>query len=98
MLSVRKRSWLPANLLLVTLLIAAQSGALAHVFEHEAATPQNPTCAICVTVGQLHASAVDALVTMDVEAFQSCLADADVAIPQSLSSRTARQRGPPPSL
>jgi len=56
MLCVRGKSWLPPNLLLLVLLIGAQSGALTHAFKHQADTLQQQTCAICVTVSQLDSS------------------------------------------
>lgn len=94
----RARSWLPANLLLLAFLAAAQSGALVHAFEHEAGTPQVQGCAVCVTVVQLDTSSVDALVTMNVEACRAFPAVSRQPIPRLLHALTARQRAPPQTL
>lgn len=98
MLTVRKRSWLPAKLLLLLLLTGAQSGALAHAFKHEAGTPQYQACAMCVTVSQLNASCVDSMVATDDENCHSCQPIDEAAILQSLQAPSARQRGPPNAL
>ena len=98
MTPVRRSSWIPANLLLVVLLTGAQSGALAHAFEHDAETLRNQACAICVTVGQLESSCIDALATTDIEGCYSCLPIARTANLKSLHTLVANQRGPPGSL
>ncbi len=98
MKSVRGKSWLPANLLLVILLTGAQSGALAHVFEHDAGTVRNQACAICVTVSQLDSSCIVALATTDIGGCYSCQTIACSAILKSLHTLVANQRGPPRSL
>jgi len=98
MKSVRRKSWLPAELLLVILLTGAQSGALAHAFEHDAGTVQNQACAICVTVSQLDSSCIDALATADIEGCCSCRTITHAASLKSLHTLVANQRGPPSSL
>jgi hypothetical protein len=98
MLCVRNPSWLPANLLLVLLLTGAQSGALAHAFEHDAGTPQYQACASCVMVNQLDASCVDTLVATDIGDCDSCRPDDQAATLESLQAPAARQRGPPCAL
>ena len=98
MIRVRRKSWLAPNLLLVALLIGAQSGALAHAFKHDGDTLQNKTCAICVTVSQLDASCVDAPANTDIEHCHSCQAIALAATFESFHALAARQRGPPDPL
>ncbi len=98
MIRVRRKSWLPSNLLLVLLLIGAQSGALAHAFEHDAGTPQRQACAICVTVSQLDASCVGAPANTDIEHCHACQAVERAATPESSHALVARQRGPPNPL
>lgn len=95
MIPVRKRSWLPANLLLFAMLVTAQSGALAHAFKHEAATPQVQNCAICVTVSQLHASCVPAIGAAETDSYVVS-PPVSQALPHiSLHTLAARQRSPP---
>ena len=98
MIPVSKRSWLPANLLLFAMLVTAQSGALAHAFKHEAATPQVQNCAICITVSQLHASCVPAIGAAETSSYAICPPVSQALPDISLHTRAARQRGPPPSL
>ena len=98
MTSVRGKSWLPANLLLVILLTGAQSGALAHAFEHDSGTLQNQACAICVTVSQLDSGCIDTLATTDIDGCYSCQTSARAATLNSLHTLVANQRGPPRSL
>lgn len=98
MTSVRGKSWLPVNLLLVILLTGAQSGALAHAFEHDKGTLQNQACAICVTVSQLDSACIAALATADIEGCYPCQTIAHAASLRSLHTLAANQRGPPGSI
>ena len=98
MIRVRRKSWQLANLLLVILLTGAQSGVLAHVFEHDAGTPQKQACAICVTVSQLGSSCVDAPVNTDIEHCHACQAIERAATLESFHALVARQRDPPNPL
>ena len=98
MICVRRKSWLPPNLLLVILLIGAQSGALAHAFKHPADTLQLQTCAICVTASQLDLSCVDTPANADLVRCHACQAIAPVRTLESFHALLARQRGPPSPL
>ena len=98
MIRVRRKSWLPSNLLLALLLFGAQSGALAHAFEHDPGSLQNPTCAICVTVSQLDSSCVDtAVIATNVPQYSFEIVE-PAPIVHSIHTLNARQRGPPTSL
>jgi hypothetical protein len=84
--------------MLALLLFGAQSGALAHAFEHDTGSLQNPTCAICVTVSQLDSGCVDiAVVTTNAHQRSSEIVE-QAPIIQSVHTLNARQRGPPTSL
>ena len=98
MIRVRRKSWLPSNLLLALLLFGAQSGALAHAFEHDPGSLQNPACAICVTVSQLDAGCVDIAVITTIAHQHSCDIVEQEPIFRSVHTLNARQRGPPISL
>ncbi|MCH8302777.1 MAG: hypothetical protein IH912_08490 [Proteobacteria bacterium] len=86
------------KLVLMLLLLAAQSGALAHAFAHDAGAPQNQACAICVTVSQLDSSCVNAPSNTDIEPCHSCQTIAHAATLESFHAPLARQRGPPQPL
>ncbi len=98
MICVRRKSWLPPNLLLVVLLIGAQSGALAHAFKHEADTLQQQACAICVTASQLDSSCVDVPADTDIEHCHACQSIEHAIALESFHALVARQRGPPNSF
>ena len=98
MIRVRRKSWLPPNLLLAVLLIAAQSVALAHTFKHQADTLQPQTCAICVTASQLDLSCVDTPANTDLVRCHACQANAPVRTLESFHALLPRQRGPPNPL
>ena len=98
MICVRRNSWLTPNLLLVVLLIGAQSGALAHAFRHQADTLQQQTCAICVTASQLDLSCVDTPAVNDLVRRYSYLAIPQLGALESIHALAARQRGPPSPL
>ncbi len=92
------KTGLAPNLLLALLLVAAQTSALAHAYEHEIGTPQNQACAACVTAGQLASACVDNPAAMAVRAFSSPLNDQTVNSSVSIDALVVRQRGPPATL
>ena len=98
MLCVRRKSWLPPNLLLVVLLFGVQSGALSHAFEHQVDTLQQQICAICVTASQLDASCLDTPANTDLVRCNSYQAISHLRTLESFHALVARQRGPPNPL
>ena len=98
MLKQTGKTWRIANAVLIFLLIAAQNSAIAHTFKHELGTPQDATCASCVTSGQLSAACIDSGVIQDIKPLV-LRHDVDSYLPGSASPvLTIRQRGPPKSL
>lgn len=87
--------WRPANAVLIVLLIAAQTGAIAHAYEHDPGTLQDATCASCVTVNQLSAACVDSGFRHDVEPAGVDHDSATYTPGESIRPLTHRQRGPP---
>ena len=80
---------------MLVLLVAAQTGALAHAYEHDPGTLQDTTCASCVTAGELTSACLDSGVVADIRALHSSL-ETDQQIPiESIATLSARQRGPP---
>jgi hypothetical protein len=89
------KHWKLTSTLLLVLLIAAQTGALAHADEHDPGTLQDTTCASCVSAGELTSACLDSGVAADIKAFHSGL-ETDQRIPiESIATLSARQRGPP---
>ena len=92
------KSWRVASALLLVLQIGAQTGALAHAYEHDPGMLQDTTCASCMTATQLMSTCVDSGAIADIPRVHSRL-EADQQLPsESIQTLTARQRGPPTSL
>jgi hypothetical protein len=82
-------------MLLAALLLAAQSAALAHGYEHAPGSPQNPLCTDCVTANQLAAACVDTPAPAATSLCCSCLQSDQASSRDSAHTLTARQRAPP---
>ena len=94
----RDKARLLHNLLLATILVAAQWGALVHAFEHDIGTPQSQVCTTCVAASQLGFACIDTSVPMEsMPSYQVLHADFVKKI-QSTHTLVARQRGPPTPL
>jgi hypothetical protein len=98
MTGCRKNRGLAANLLLALLLVAAQTSALAHAYEHEVGSSPNQACTACVTAGQLAAACVDNPAAITVSIFSAPLNQLDIAFKISINAIVVRQRGPPDTL
>ena len=98
MIAPREKSSLLHNLLLASVLIAAQWGALVHAFEHDIGAPQSQVCTTCVAASQLGFACIDTSAPM--ESMPPYLVQhADfVKDFQSTHALVARQRGPPTPL
>lgn len=91
-------SWRLANAVLIALLIVAQTGAIAHAYEHEPEILQDATCVSCIALNQLSAACVDSGFRHDC-APPGCDHDTARHVPgESICPLTCRQRGPPISL
>lgn len=77
------------------MLISAQTGAIAHAYEHDPGTPQDTTCSSCLTSAQLLGANVDCganqLVLPPNDRFLAVQSIAG----ESLFAVVPRQRGPP---
>ena len=91
-------TWRVVNTVLMVLMITAQTSAIAHSYKHELGTPQDTTCASCVTSEQLSAACIDSGVIQDIKPLV-LRNDVDSYLPGSaIHALTVRQRGPPKSL
>lgn len=93
----RKTGTLP-SLALSLVLIAAQSVAATHAFEHDTGNTQNPVCTTCVAASQFGAATVDTGATVVLAGPAHVRVEAPASPTQSFHTLTARQRGPPASL
>jgi len=92
------KSWWIINAVLIVLLTSAQTGAIAHAYEHESGTFQDAACASCATASQLCAACIDNGGEQDVQPSRTCLEMYKYVSSESICPLTARQRGPPLSL
>jgi hypothetical protein len=91
-------AWPFANAALIFLLITAQTGAIAHSYEHELGIAQDTTCASCATASQIAAGCIDTGVVQDIKRFISGHDVGPYMPGNSNCALTVRQRGPPQSL
>lgn len=92
------KSWQIAYLLLILMLITAQTGAMTHAYEHDPGTPQDRTCSSCLTAAQLLGANIDGdtnqLVLPPKDPFRTGRSTAC----ESVTALIPRQRGPPRQL
>jgi hypothetical protein len=93
--AVFRNTWLAS---VVFLLIAAQTGAIAHAYEHDPATSQDLTCSACVSAGNLLSGCVDSSVVEDLERYCSIHYAEQHTLPKTIHVLIVRQRGPPTTL
>ena len=90
-----RKAWLT---FIVLLLIAAQTSAVVHAYEHNPGKSQDLTCSACVTAANLLSGCVDNGATLDLETYLNThFAEQHVPL-NSTELCIARQRGPPISL
>jgi hypothetical protein len=92
-----KPEFLP-SLLLASLLVAAQLGAIAHAYAHELGAPQTTACSSCAAANQLGSACIDSPVATDLASQQSSFHVIVSKDARSASTLVTRQRGPPQAL
>ena len=85
------------NLFLAAFLLAAQFGALAHAFEHDAGAPQDNVCSTCASASQLASACVDSHFPAELEPLPLSFVTNSIVDARSVRAIVARQRGPPAS-
>ena len=88
----------PLSVLLAIIFLAAQTGALAHAYEHDPGSPQAQVCSICIAGHSLSSVCVASTVHNE---FQHC--NTGVSVERAPVQNTtylphARQRAPPTPL
>jgi len=100
-LSMLRTRWKPgllSSLLLASLLVAAQLGAIAHAHTHELGAPQTTVCSICAAANQLGSACINSPVATELASQQSSFHVIVSKDARSSSTLVARQRGPPQAL
>ena len=88
----------PLSVLLAIIFLAAQTGALAHAYEHDPGSPQAQVCSICIAGHSLSSACVASTVHIE---FQHCITGVSIErppLPDTIHLPHARQRAPPTPL
>ena len=95
---VRQNCKRPLSVLLAIIFLAAQTGALAHAYEHGPGSPQAQVCSTCIAGHSLSSACVASTAHID---FQQCNAGVSIErtpVPNTIHLPLARQRAPPTPL
>jgi hypothetical protein len=94
----RLKSNRTVSVILANVLLFAQSGSLAHAYEHDPGSPQQQVCSTCIA-GQITSSGcVDSSPHFEIPAYKSTTGAWEIAAPDSIHIPLARQRAPPTPL
>ena len=88
----------PLSVLLAIIFLAAQTGALAHAYEHDPGSPQVQVCSICIAGHSFSSACVASTVHIE---FQHCNTGVNIErtpVPDTIHLPHARQRAPPTLL
>ena len=83
---------------LAIIFIAAQTGALAHAYEHDPGSPQVQVCSICIGGHSLGSACVASTVHVDIQHFNLGVSIERTSVPGTIHLPHARQREPPTPL
>ena len=92
---IAKRSCLLA---VVLLLVAAQTTAVAHAYQHDPGKLQDRTCSACISADNLLSGCTDSGTSVDSKRLAADYRDASLVLLGTTTTITVRQRGPPVSL
>lgn len=92
---IAKRSCLLA---VVLLLVAAQTTAVAHAYQHDPGKLQDRTCSACISADNVFSGCVDSGSSVDSKRLGTDYGDDSHVLLRTATPITARQRGPPVSL
>jgi len=88
----------PLSVFLAIIFIAAQTGALAHAYEHDPGSPQAQVCSICIGGHSLGSACVTSTVHVDIQRFNPGVSIERTSVPDTIHVPYARQRAPPTPL
>jgi hypothetical protein len=88
----------PLSLLLAIIFLAAQSGALAHAYEHDPGGPQAQVCSICIAGHSSGSACVASTVHIEFLHCNSGVSIERTPVPDTIHLPHARQRAPPTPL
>lgn len=83
---------------LAVVLLVAQSGALAHAYEHDPGSPQDQVCSTCIAGQAVGSACADSAPHFEVPAYKSTAGPEQVSALIYAHIPLARQRAPPTLL
>jgi len=95
---VRQNCKKPLSVLLAILFLAAQTGALAHAYEHDPGGPQAQLCSICIAGHSLSSACVASTVHIEFQHGNAGVSIERTSVSGSIHLPLARQRAPPTPL
>ncbi len=88
----------PLSVLLAIIFLAAQTGALAHAYEHDPGSPQAQVCSICIAGHSLSSACVASTLHVDFQYCNTGVSNEQTRVPGTIYLPDARQRAPPTPL
>jgi hypothetical protein len=86
------------SVLLAIIFLAAQTGALAHAYEHVPGNPQAQVCSTCIAGHALSAACVASTAYIEIRRYNSGFSVERAPVPDTIHVPLARQRAPPTPL
>jgi len=88
----------PISAVLAIFLLIAQTGALAHAYEHDPGSPQEQICSACIAGHAVGSACIDSTQHIELHAYKSPTDTWQVPPNISVQIPLARQRAPPMPL
>ncbi len=95
---VRQNFKKPLSVLLALIFLAAQTGALAHAYEHDLGRPQAQVCSTCIAGHSLSSACVGSVAHIDFQQYNAAVSIERTPVPNTIHLPLARQRAPPTPL
>jgi hypothetical protein len=86
------------SVLLAIIFLAAQTGALAHAYEHVPGNPQAQVCSTCIAGHALSSACVASTVQIEFRPYNVGFSVERAPLPDTIRVPLARQRAPPTPL
>lgn len=95
---VRQNCRRPLSFLLAIIFLTAQTGALAHAYEHEPGSLQAQVCSACIAGHSLNSACVASTAHIEFQQDNAGVSAERALVPHTIHLPLARQRAPPTPL
>jgi hypothetical protein len=95
---VRQNCKRPLSVLLAIIFLAAQTGALAHAYEHDPGSSQTQVCLTCIAGHSLSSACVASTAHIEFQQDNAGVSIERPPVPDAIHLPLARQRAPPTPL